>query len=475
MPCRRLLSGLLAALLFAPLAGMARPFTVLVYNVENLFDADGVAAYDDYQPPGYGQTQLNTKLRNIAEIVARIDDGRGPDVILFQEIEVDRTPDREPSATDQLLRALADRGLKGYSVVLGGDQAAERHEDGNLRAIQCVTFTRLPVRATRRFPTRLARNILEVTLEIDGAQVYVFNNHWKSGAGDPEMEKVRLENAAVLRARLDEILRADPHADIIIGGDFNSHYNQNRRYAASMPTTALNGVLRSQGNELALRGAQRDLYNLWFELPEAQRGSDIFRDEWGTLMQIIVSRGLYDLRGVQYVDNSFAVIKVPGMNTSPEGRPIRWTNEGPAGGGFSDHFPLLARFTTTAENRTDQWIALKRPSESDESSARPVRAPRASLDLSTAVRLADVGTADRLRDGSFTGKPIAVDGRLVAGERLAVEVLGETWDVWVPDPALRAELRRRWKAGERIGFVGPLGRYKGRWQFVIEQKEWVSR
>jgi endonuclease/exonuclease/phosphatase family metal-dependent hydrolase len=475
MPCRRLLSGLLAALLFAPLAGMARPFTVLVYNVENLFDADGVAAYDDYQPPGYGQTQLNTKLGNIAEIVARIDDGRGPDVILFQEIEVDRTPDREPSATDQLLRALADRGLKGYSVILGGDQAAERHEDGNLRAIQCVTFTRLPVRATRRFPTRLARNILEVTLEIDGAQVYVFNNHWKSGAGDPEMEKVRLENAAVLRARLDEILRADPHADIIIGGDFNSHYNQNRRYAASMPTTALNGVLRSQGNELALRGAQRDLYNLWFELPEAQRGSDIFRDEWGTLMQIIVSRGLYDLRGVQYVDNSFAVIKVPGMNTSPEGRPIRWTNEGPAGGGFSDHFPLLARFTTTAENRTDQWIALKRPSESDESSARPVRAPRASLDLSTAVRLADVGTADRLRDGSFTGKPIAVDGRLVAGERLAVEVLGETWDVWVPDPALRAELRRRWKAGERIGFVGLLGRYKGRWQFVIEQKEWVSR
>jgi hypothetical protein len=47
--------------------------------------------------------------------------------------------------------------------------------------------------------------------------------------------------------------------------------------------------------------------------------------------------------------------------------------------------------------------------------------------------------------------------------------------VWVPDPALRAELRRRWRAGERIAFVGLLGRYKGRWQFVIEQQEWVSR
>ena len=28
----------------------ARPFTALVYNVHNLHDVDGVAAYDDYQP-----------------------------------------------------------------------------------------------------------------------------------------------------------------------------------------------------------------------------------------------------------------------------------------------------------------------------------------------------------------------------------------------------------------------------------------
>ena len=125
MSCRRFLSGLLVALLLAPLAVSARPFSVLVYNVENLFDADGVAAYDDYQAPGYGQRQLDTKLRNIAEIIARLDDGRGPDVILFQEIEVDRTPDREPSASDQLLRALAD-----------GDARRASHP-GNPRGAAC--------------------------------------------------------------------------------------------------------------------------------------------------------------------------------------------------------------------------------------------------------------------------------------------------------------------------------------------------
>ena len=70
-----------------------------------------------------------------------------------------------------------------------------------------------------------------------------------------------------------------------------------------MKTTGLNDVLRSQGNELAVRGPQRDLYNLWFELPAPERGSDTYRGEWGTLMHLIISRGLYDFRGVQYVDN----------------------------------------------------------------------------------------------------------------------------------------------------------------------------
>ena len=61
-----------------------------------------------------------------------------------------------------------------------------------------------------------ARNILEVELEIDGARLYVFNNHWKSGASDPVTEKIRVASARVLRARLDQILKADPHVDIIL-------------------------------------------------------------------------------------------------------------------------------------------------------------------------------------------------------------------------------------------------------------------
>jgi hypothetical protein len=212
-----------------------------------------------------------------------------------------------------------------------------------------------------------------VLVEVDGAPLYVFANHWKSGASDPVTEEARVANARTLRTRVDEILRADPNADLILGGDFNSQYNHKQRNPR-MKVTGLNDVLGSQGNELAVRGKQRDLYNLWYELPPAERGSDTYRGEWGTLMHLIVSRGLYDYRGVQYVDNSFAVAKFPGLNVDATGVPVRWSGDGQTGSGFSDHFPISARFTTVKDGRTDRWIALQKASvEGRHGAERPDR------------------------------------------------------------------------------------------------------
>jgi len=456
------------------LGAEARPFTVLVYNVENLFDGDGVSVYDDYRPNIYSPEHVKTKVANIARVVATIEGGKGPDIILFQEIEVDRTPDREPSSEARLLAALEARGLRGYTVVAGSDSATSMHEDGNPRAIKCVVFTRFPVKAVRNHPTLTARNILEVELDVDGARLFVFDNHWKSGASDPVTEKIRIANARTLRSRLDAILKADPHADIVIGGDFNSQYNQGPRFKSTMPESALNDVLGSQGNELALRGSKVDLYNLWYELPPERRGSDVYRGEWGTLMQIILSRGLYDRRGVQYVDNSFAVASVPGLNAGPEGLPVRWSNEGAAGSGFSDHFPLVARFTTVTGKGEDGWMPLVRPSESDDSPLQPPRASERVADVSKAIDLAAISDPGLLRDGSLSGKIVLVKGRVGAGKRLTVEVRGELWDVWVPEPAMRERIRAAWEEGEVVSFYGLLGQFKGKWQFTIERAEWVK-
>lgn len=480
----------------------ARPFMVLVYNVENLHDADGIAQFEDYQPARYSKAHVLTKLNNIAKIVAQFEGGRGPDVMLLQEIEVDFTPGTTAPNYEQilakyagvkieemlgakftaeigdlpaealLLKALADRGMTGYQVAVPDVITAA----GTERKLEqkCVVFTRFPIKQSRSHATENARAILEVQIDVDGAPLYLFNNHWKSGASDAETEKTRVANARTLKTRLNEILKADPNADVLLGGDFNSQYNQSRRYAKTMKETGLNDVLGSQGNELAVRGTARDLYNLWYELPAEQRGSDTFRGEWGTLMHVMISRGLYDYRGVQYVDNSFGVAKVAGLNSDAKGLPLRWSGDGPAGSGFSDHFPIYAKFVTVTDGRADRYLPLRNAS-AETATVEPVKIDYAKIDLEkTAIRVPQIPPDTSIRSDAYKGKLFRVEGTVAKPKRLGVEFLGETYDVWSYDEALRNKLREEHKAGDKLSFYGELNQYRERWQFVIHDASWVK-
>lgn len=497
---RMLLAALVLALT-AP-AAVARPFTVVAYNVENLFDLDGVAGFDDYKPTNYTRAHALTKLQNAAKLVARFEEGRGPDILILNELEADVTPTAKPidpaavlaryasltlaemlgdrfnaeiadlPSEILLLKALADRGITGYQIAVGNN----RGRTPSLRAIEHTNavFTRFPIRSARSHLTTDARAILEVELEVEGAPLYVFSNHWKSGASDPATEPTRVANAQTLRARLDEIFARDPNADVILGGDFNSQYNHKQRYPG-MPKTGLNDVLRSQGNELAIRGAQRDLYNLWYELPAPERGSDTFRGEWGTLMHLIISRGLYDYRGVQYVDNSFSVGKFRGLNADDMGLPVRWSFDGAGGSGFSDHFPVVARFVTVRDGRADRYLNLQNASVEWAGPPPDVKIGYAQIDLPRiAVKAQDVPSGQSIRTDAYRGKIFRVEGQVAGGNRLAVEFRGETYDVWSHDEALRNRLRAAHAEGATIRFYGELGRFRDRWQFVIQDPSWVK-
>jgi endonuclease/exonuclease/phosphatase family metal-dependent hydrolase len=497
---RHLFSFLVLGILWAGSLS-ARPFIVLVYNVENLFDADSKAMFEDYQPARYSRQHVLTKVRNVAEVVSRFEDGRGPDIILFQEIEQALTnaievPDYDailrryagltigemlgPKFSDEiadlpaevlLAKAMAERGMKDYHIVRGENVRGAASRNG--LAQKCVVFTRFPVKQAISHPTLNARAILEVQVDVDGALLYLFNNHWKSGAGNVATEPTRAANAKTLRTRLDEILKDDPNADIIIGGDFNSQYNQKVRYK-NMKETGLNDVLGSQGNELVIRGKNRDLYNLWFELPAEDRGSDTYQGEWGTLMQLIISRGLYDYRGVQYVDDSFGVAKIPGLNLDDKGLPIRWSFDGPAGSGFSDHLPIYAKFLTVTDNRDDRYISLRNPSE-DTGLASVNKIDFGKIDVAkVALDLGKLPKGTSLRNEQYIGKIIKVVGEVRPGKKLTVMVRNDVYDVWSFEPALRDKLRAKYKAEDRIRVYGELGQYKGRWQLIIRDESWIT-
>jgi hypothetical protein len=150
----------------------ARDFMVVAYNVENLFDVDGVPNYDDYKPDKYGAAQLSTKVRNAAGLLAKFNGGKGPDVLIVDEVEIDFTsggakpdyaallkkhsgttvqrmlttePTREVAdlpAEFFLLKELTDLGAGPYHLVIGGDSP-----DGSDRSstIKCTLFSVFPV------------------------------------------------------------------------------------------------------------------------------------------------------------------------------------------------------------------------------------------------------------------------------------------------------------------------------------------
>ena len=95
----------------------AREFSVMAYNVNNLFDVDGLSMFNDYKQTGnktyaYSPRKLLTKIQNIAKVLKTVNHGKGPDVILFQEFEYDFTPDSTISSYDALLKEYADMSVE---------------------------------------------------------------------------------------------------------------------------------------------------------------------------------------------------------------------------------------------------------------------------------------------------------------------------------------------------------------------------
>ena len=478
-----------------------KDFTVMVYNVENLADVDRVAPYDDYvEAPddanSYGPSKLARKLKTIATVMKSVGNGLGPDVVILNELEVDHTPETalkdvpeflkkysgttyekmlSSELTDELrglpaeiwlLKALEDEGLKGYTIIVGdvpGD--AQKHQD----AITIGLLTRFPIISNKTGETPSARGILEAKLQVGDSTFTVMGNHWKSGAGNPAMENTRLGNAKTVRDRLDQILQEDSKSDVIIGGDFNTQYNQGQRYSF-MTKTAIQDVLGSQGDAAMFKGEGKpDLYNLWFDVAPDQRFSDEYNGEWGTLIQILVTRGLGDGKGVDYVPGSFHQVRLPGVNSrEPLGLPWRWTNYGP-GWGASDHFPVIATFRV----------------ESGDSSSGKVL-PQSSLPQKEAVKVGfDKIDRSKLRNASVLknatpeelakamGEFFVVEGTLSKIRPLEIDVDGKPYSLHSFDKNLKDAIRAMAK-GSQVKIVGQLGLFKGKLQFVIHDSSWIK-
>ena len=328
----------LLTLFFLPLFLYATEFKIASYNVENLFDmVNNGTEYDEYKPHKHNWTgaNLKKKLLNVSEVICDIN----ADIIGLQEIE-------NENILKLLRKSLRSTGC--YYKYL-----AVTHKKKS--AIQVAILSKLPITNVKEIIVNKKlkyRNILEVKYMIEKRPLFLYINHWTSKKSS---ESKRLLSAKVLKKRLNSLPKG---GEYILLGDFNSDYNEYKhmevQHNDTDGKTGINHILETiiDGrlvNEKDINLKSNLHYNLWLELPNFQRWSHNYYGKKQALDSIILPNSMFDGKGIDYVNNSFNVIKPPYL-FHKKGYINRWQfkKKRHVGKGYSDHLPIVATFSTKA-------------------------------------------------------------------------------------------------------------------------------
>jgi endonuclease/exonuclease/phosphatase family metal-dependent hydrolase len=271
-------------------------------------------------PKKWTKERLAIKLKNLSTAIGKMNGGKGPDVLGLCEIE-------NRKVLEMLRDALAPLGRK-YEIV---------HKDSpSDRGIDCALLYDANVfsLADSKFhfvDAEKTRDIVEAKLHRDGGDLFVFVNHWPSRRNPEEQ---RFKAADVLRKRLDEILAADPKADIILIGDFNDEPDN----------ISLKIKLRAAPSQENLPADA--LFDTTAALAEQNKGTFFYDNEWELIDHIIISQGLLDDDGFLWKPLSSERIIRPELMYQPPypnalARPsTSYTRNSFHKNGYSDHLAV---------------------------------------------------------------------------------------------------------------------------------------
>lgn len=203
--CLRIWVGVAGAALLLQITTSAETtFRVATYNVANYVDQDGG-----------GRTAKTAASRaKVRESIKAL----RPDVIAFEEMG-------EVSALRELQGALKAEGL---------DLPHWEHVTGWDTNIHVAVLSKFPIAARRSHTNdsfllsgkrfRVNRGFVEVDIEVTPAYKFtLFAAHLKSKRSVPEADEaeLRLQEAKILREKIDARLAANPQANIVVVGDLN--------------------------------------------------------------------------------------------------------------------------------------------------------------------------------------------------------------------------------------------------------------
>lgn len=316
------------------------PWTVVFYNVENLYDTvDDPKVNDNEFLPGsdkeWTAERYRKKLEDISAVLSEAAKGKLPVFIGLCEVENRRVLEDLISTGDL---SNGDYGITHFdgSDSRGIDVAFIYLKD----AFRVTESALVPVRSGKSSNSG-GREMLYVNGKTaSGEEMHFFVCHWTSRTtGVRQSEARRMEAAKALRDRTDQILQEDSNSKIVIMGDLND-----------MPDDrSISEVLGARHPDSSLEGG---LINLMYPAFGRGEGSYNYQGRWDMLDHIIVSWALLSGPGCHFREVE-GVVHKSGRNTFSHPRgydiPDRTYSGNRYLGGISDHFPVVAYMTCRQE------------------------------------------------------------------------------------------------------------------------------
>lgn len=310
-------------------------FYVASWNVENLFDTidDPYINDSEFLPESekeWTEDKFQKKLSNLAKVINYMNDGCGPDILGFSEVE-------NINVLKWLIYKFKDRDY----IIVHRDSPDQRGIDNAIiydrKLFGIVEVDTIRVDIPTGTPTRYILHTILKHLKTDQS-IHLFVNHWPSrSGGEVKSEPNRISAAETLKRTIDKIRSEEPDAKMILIGDFNDDPNN----------ISVEQVLGARNFECNDQISGNEILNLSYKKFSEGEGSYLYGAKWNMIDQIMISSSLLKAVEIQYDCGSYEVIKPEFMiiqEGDRKGAPLRTYAGSRYLGGYSDHFPVGARF-----------------------------------------------------------------------------------------------------------------------------------
>jgi hypothetical protein len=322
----------------ATLSAQDKPYAVVFYNLENLFDIynDPETHDDEFTPQGvkqWNQIRYEKKLWNMERVLFDIAAIQKDYPIVIGVSEIENRKVLDDLVSQPKLRGANYRICHYDSPDARGVDVAFLYRSDVFK-LEGSDNIKLHVEGLPNFRTR---DLVVMWGTIEGEPFYFLVSHWPSRLGGKEASQFKRDACAKqIREIKDSLLAENPATKVIIMGDLNDDATDD----------SIVEVMGAKGDVNELQ--KGDFFNPFNEMLRAGLGTLAYQDEWNLFDNICVTENLVNaekgklhiIKGKKFYGNIFTRPYMLQLEGQYKNYPLRTFVSNNFQDGYSDHFPV---------------------------------------------------------------------------------------------------------------------------------------